>query len=103
MTYKNYNVLGIPHASRADIGDLRRTPAYVPQSLLHHVSHLCGTAWLREPQEMMLRKERETHGIERICGEENHALAHVGRFGLQQMIQVLPVEGRQAPTEGEPV
>ena len=28
-------------------------------------------------------KERDAQGVKRITSEENHALAHVGRFGLE--------------------
>lgn len=73
MTDKDYTAPGLPHASRAEIWDLRRTPEYVAQGLLRHVSHLCGPARFREPQEMMLRKECKAQGIERIPGEENRA------------------------------
>ena len=68
----------------------------MPQGLLNCVSHLRGPARLGEPQEVMLLKELDAHRIERIAGEENDALGHVGRFGLQQMIKLLSVEFRQA-------
>ena len=68
----------------------------MPQSVLHHLSYLRGTARLGEPQEVVLLKELNAQGVERIPGEKNHALVHAGRFGLEQMIQVLPVEFRHA-------
>jgi hypothetical protein len=60
----------------------------MPQGLLYHVSHLRGTAWLGQPQEGLFFKERKAYGIERIPGEENHAVVHVGRFGLQLLTEL---------------
>ena len=57
--------------------DLRRTPEYVPQGLLHRVSHLRGPARLGKPQEVMLLQELDAHRIERIAGEENPALRKI--------------------------
>ena len=69
---------------------------YMPLCVLNRFSYLRCTARFGQPHEIMLFEEFHACGIENVAGEENHAPVHGGRFGLQQMVKILPIEFWQA-------
>jgi hypothetical protein len=68
----------------------------IPQRLSNRVSYLRRTARLGKPHEVMLCEEFQACGIAHVSGEENDALVHGGRCGLQQVVQVWSIEFWQA-------